>query len=431
MGLLLSVIFFVISLLSLKINHGKITHTFVFSMLWAVIMLLESAHFFGLYESKMRTYSVIAIGVLSFAIGSLTFRRVVFRSYSLKDRNTYFINTKWLFFFLAFTVLLLLYPAILNLMNLHSGATNLIEIRASFSNIYSNTALSLLYNYIALPFSVGCLPIVAVMSFSNYRKRTRTIMMLMVLIVIVERILIDAGRGILLYFFVMFFFAYKLQLSSDMTERKKKSVRRTLFFVLILVVAVYLMISIRRGGASFSALKQIYIYLCGCVPFLDASLEDVSQHQYLYSAGGLHGLYQFVFTMLENLRLLDYPEFMQQADLLYNNTLQQRMIGSSLYFNAYATAFYSVYSDGGCLAVFIEMFLYGALSRSAYNKMRIEPNNSRIKAIYIFLLYGITFSFIRYQFALSRNIIAFVFIIFIIRNRVNPDEDITSQHSIS
>lgn len=426
MGFFLTILFFLIAYISYFANDKRITHAFIFPFLWGIIMLAESFHFFGLYKSNVITYVVILVGVVSFSGGSLLFRRVV--PYYAKNETEveYQIQGRTFSFFLVVTILLLLYPAILNLKALIAGDVSMAMIRSSFGNVYQNVALALLYNYIALPFAITCLPIWAVLLVSKATKKTKIVYSFLVFVVILEKIIMDAGRGILLYSFAMLFFAYKLFLPRNASKILRAKLRKTLIWSLISVVIVYMLITLARGSEGSNIWRQLYMYICGCVPFLDSNLQAVSQNRhYLFGAGGFHGVLQLVFTFLDNLRLLVYPNFMIRADELYNATLIARSISPTDTFNAYATAFYNVYLDGGLVTVFIEMLLYGAASRVIYNAVQRERNNYRMRAIYVFILYGIAFSFIRFQFVLSRNVIAILFIMLVIRRKRIADDGCT------
>lgn len=426
MGFFLAILFFLIAYISYFANDKRITHAFVFPFLWGIIMLAESFHFFGLYKSNVITYVVILVGVVSFSGGSLLFRRVV--PYYAKNETEveYQIQGRTFSFFLVVTILLLLYPAILNLKALIAGDVSMAMIRSSFGNVYQNVALALLYNYIALPFAITCLPIWAVLLVSKTTTKTKIVYSFLVFVVILEKIIMDAGRGILLYSFAMLFFAYKLFLPRNASKVLRAKLRKTIIWSLISVVIIYILITLARGSEGSNIWRQIYMYICGCVPFLDGNLQAVSQSRhYLWGAGGFHGVLQLVFTFLDNLRLIGYPGFMIQADELYNATLVARSISPTDTFNAYATAFYNAYLDGGLATVFIEMLLYGAASRVIYNAVRRERNNYRMRAIYVFILYGIAFSFIRFQFVLSRNIIAILFIMLVIRRKRIADDGCT------
>lgn len=425
MGALLPLLFLMFAFVTYYTNGKKITHAVIFPLLWCVIMLFESMHLFGLYKSSRETYAVIAIGVTSFLIGSAVCRRVVF---SNSRSEVYSIRIGYYFLLSILTFALMLYPAIVNISALQLGDTSFTEIRQSFGNIYSSTLLKLLYNYIALPFSTACLPITAVIVFSDYDKRDKVYSILLTAVVVAEKIYIDAGRGIILYFFCMIFFAYKLLIPQKDRALKKKA-KRYLTVLGIVAAVVYLSITYAREGAA--VLRQFYVYICGCVPFLDLSIANFNRsQQYLFGAGGFHGITQLFFTTFDNLKIISYPAMAQLADDLYNKILVRQAIGSSLYFNAYATAFYNVYLDGGIFAVFLEMFLYGGISRCVYNRVIREPRNYRAKAVYIFLLYGILFSFIRFQFALSKNILAFIFIVLITKKEKQDNVSSSNQHSL-
>lgn len=400
---------------SYVISKKKITPFFVFSLVWGVIMFCECLHLFGLNQSHSLTYCVIFLGVLSFGIGSMICRRVVFKHAC----HSFYLDKRLFIILSILTISFMMYPALTNVVAMSNGLTDFIEIRKEFSNIYSNIVLALIYNYIVQPFAMACLPIFSAIVFCDrYQKREKVLFFIFVTIIIFEKILIDAGRGIIIYFLIMMFFSYQMFVKKGQGIQLKRRMKKLLVCMGTVAILAYVGITIARGG-SFSFLpRQIYVYICGCVPFLDSCIESVKESgQYLYGTGGLHGVIQLVFTMLDNVGLVSYPDFVIKSDELYNATLIARNIGENLYFNAYASAFYNFYIDGGIVAVVIEMLIYGGASRCIYNHVCREEENYRIKAIYFFVLYSLFFSFIRFQFSLAKNVIVCVLIFLIIRKR--------------
>lgn len=387
-------------------------------------MFAEGLHLFGIYQSSYFTYGVILVGVLSFLVGSLALKKVSTKQMLPKQSIVRSINFRMFFSFMGGTTAILFMPALSNFLAIVFGDLTMEGLRASFDNLYANIILRLLYNYIALPFSLACLPIVALILVGKCSSKVKTSSFLLTAFIISERIFIDAGRGILLHFFAILFFAYLMFNNAGENKLRRKQMRTLIYTVLVLVVLVYLAITLARGTSFSEFFKQIYIYVCGCVPFLDANLQIINEEQVLlFGSGGLHGPLQFIFTMLENVGIMEYPKFMQVSDTWYNNSLIVRYIGPNIQFNAYATTFYNVYLDGGIVTVFIEMLLYGAFSRYFFNIAEEQPNNDRAKAIYLFIIYGLIFSFIRFQFSLARNFLCFIFIVLIVGGKKSPHEN--------
>lgn len=420
MGIILSVLFFFIAYIAYNSDQKKLTPTFVFALLWGAIMLAESLHLFGLYKSNLITYGVIAAGVVSFATGDWLFRHV---TVVLGKQNVNEVNMPLFTFFMAGTILLLWKPAFSNAVLLMSGKLTFGTIRSSFDNPYTSSLIQVLYNYVALPFSIACLSIVSVMLMTPSAKN-KYISFLLTLLVIIERILIDAGRGMLLYFFVMLFFSYELFGKGKGAVVVQKKRKKLIYISFLIIVAAYVTISSFRSGGLSGFTKQVYIYICGCVPLLNNNLQNVIEEKViLFGTGGMHGPLQFLFTMIENVGIAGYPDFMQQADIWYNNSLLPNYIAPSTTFNAYATAFYNVYLDGGIVTVFLEMLLYGAFARCSFNMIKTQPNNQRARTVYLFVIYGLVFSFIRFQFSLSRNFLCFIYIFVVVSRKRLTNEN--------
>ena len=367
------------------------------------------------------TYLVIFLGVLFFCVGvSLSYLFNGFVKSSKQHKCSTSLRHAPFFVLLGLTIILLLYPAIGNLIGVLNGEISFFDIRDSFGNPYSNKLLQLIYNYVATPFSNACLPIVAVIIISEKDKKTRKASFFGIITLLLLRILADAGRGIIIYFLVMLAFSYFINKNKKgIKNRNFKRIRNYLIFFVVVSTLLYLFVTILRGAKGTSSiLKQVYVYICGCVPFLDYHLAQISESGIqLFGFGGLHGPLEFLFTMLENVGIINYPELMASSDLWYNNALETIQIGDASVFNAYATLFYNVFLDGGFFSLIVEMSLYGFICGVLFLRVKSNKNDLRIKAVYLYILYGLVFSFVRFQFSLSSHFLAFIMIVLLFKKK--------------
>lgn len=367
------------------------------------------------------TYLVIFLGVLFFCIGvSLSYFFNGFVKNSRQYKCLTSIRRAPFFALLGLTIILLLYPAIKNLFGVLNGEISFFDIRDSFGNPYSNKLLQLIYNYIATPFSNACLPIVAVIIISEKDKKTRRASFLGIIVLLLLRILADAGRGIIIYFLVMLAFSYFINKNKkEVKNSSSKRIKKYLIFFVAVSTLLYLFVTILRGAKGTSSiLKQVYVYICGCVPFLDYNLTLISESGIqLFGFGGLRGPFEFLFTTLENIGIVNYPELMISSDFWYNNALETIQIGDTSVFNAYATLFYNVFLDGGFFSLIVEMALYGLICGVLFLRVKNNKNDLRIKAVYLYVLYGLVFSFVRFQFSLSSHFLAFIMIALLFKKK--------------
>ena len=416
-----SLLFFTIALFSYY-RHKSVYHpVFVFALLWFIILFFDCLNLYGLYRSHIITYLVIFLGVLFFCIGvSFSCLSNGFAKNSRQFKYSTSVRYTPFFVLLGLTILLLLYPAIKNLLGVLNGEISFFDIRDSFGNPYSNKLLQLIYNYVATPFSNACLPIVAVIIISEKGKKTRKASFFGIIALLLLRILTDAGRGIIVYFLVMLAFSYFINKNKKGVKNSNfKRIKKYLIFFVVASTILYLFVTILRGAKGTSSiLKQIYVYICGCVPFLDYHLTQISESGVqLFGFGGLHGPLEFLFTMLENVGIVSYPDLMTSSDLWYNNALETIQIGDTSVYNAYATLFYNVFLDGGFFSLIVEMLLYGLICGVLFLRVKNNKYDLRIKATYLYILYGLVFSFVRFQFSLSSHFLAFIMIALLFKKK--------------
>jgi oligosaccharide repeat unit polymerase len=422
MDIIVTILLLIMACTILYMNKKKYNPAFVLCLLYGVIMFFESFRLYNMVRSKDSTYLLIFAGVLSFCIGVAVMGRVKLSLGTRLNDNVqykYSINYKAFIALLAFSIAMSTYPAIKNLTSIANSNLTFSTIREDFGTYYNNRVLNLVFNYVVNPFTSGCLPIAALSLFIGIEKK-KTIFILTT-VFITMTVVMNAGRGILLYFLAMVYFAYKIETTdvqiSPEKAKKKRKYKRILFAILVLSVGGYIAVTKLRGtSANEAILRQIYIYICGCVPHLDYRIDEIrAAGVCLYGTGGCHGIFQFIFTMLENFGIMKYPEFMILSDTWYTNALSYISIGPNISFNAYATLFYNMYLDGGVFAVIIEMLLYGGVARTLYKNVERNPEDTRNKLVLIYILYGICFSFVRFQFTLHSHWIAILMLVLLTR----------------
>jgi len=429
MGLFVSIFLLVVALL-VYCSAKKVYHpVFLICILYGVILFFESFHLYEMYSSKERTYLIILVGVLAFCFWALIASRIKLKwtRDSEKTFCRYIINYKAYTLLLIVAIMMSIFPAINNLQSIANSELDFVMIRDNFGVYYDNHLLNLLYNYVVQPFTLSCLPISVFSLFDDIDNREKKRNLFLTIVFISLTVIMNAGRGIILYFATLLFLTYKMETQNDKGDilriAKKRKYKRIVGGIFLVAIVAYIVITKVRGANSNSiVLRQIYVYLCGCIPHLDYRIDQIqSANICLYGMGGFHGLFEFIFTMLENFGIMTYPTIMTLSDTCYTNTLASIYIGPRMTFNAYTTMFYNCYLDGGIIAIIIEMSIYGFVCGTLYKKSITDPENLRCKLVLLFLLYGLCFSFIRFQFALSSYWIGILFLI-LLTNRVDSEK---------
>lgn len=389
------------------------------SGLWMIITILASMKLYGLYEADSFAYLLITIGIVFFGLGCALKRRVrfVFGSTPKEvpvalDQSSEIgeINITILHILCIFSALMMIYPDYLAIKFLLVNGFDMTQIRAEFDMPYSNLVLRLLYNYVVLPFSFAASPIFAATQFLGRKKDN--IVLFSVSFIVFSRLLTEGGRVIVLYFLLAFLAA------RSMTKTKQQQKRKIAVYVLI-ALGLFAVFAVTNSRTNQSLFEHLYIYLCGVVPHLSARLKEVNSQGILtYGLASVFGYVEFIFTMLENIGF-PYPSFIKVVADAVNQVVQTTIpiANNDVLFNAFVSPIYYMYCDGRTLGVIIEMFLYGMVSFHFYQKFQSRKSYRNL-ALYLLILQGLVFSFVRIQFAVLHYALAFFFICFVFDNKI-------------
>lgn len=392
----------------------------VLSGLWMLITVLASMRLYGLYEADAIVYLLIAVGIASFGIGCAVKRKTRFvigsnqrqPSAQLSEcADVGRVKITILHALCILSVVMMIYPDYLAIQSLLTSGFDMSIIRSEFDMSYSNIVLRLLYNYIVLPFSFASGPIFASVLFLG--KRRDKIVFFSLGFIVFSRLLTEGGRVIILYFLLAIVAAYM------MTKKKKQEVKKGKASIYLLVaVCVYAVIAVTNSRTDQSLFEHGYSYLCGAVPHLSVRLKEVdAQGIYTYGTASIWGYVDFIFTMLENIGL-PYPAFIKETSSVVQGVVQTTVQISSekLMFNAFVSPFYYMYCDGRIMGVIVEMFIYGMVSFHFYKKLK-DRKSYRNLSIYLLILQGLVFTFVRIQFAVVHYALAFFFFYLVFDNK--------------
>lgn len=382
---------------------------FIMSALWGVITFLAQLQLFNYYEASSFTYTLIMIGIISFCVGTQFSNRFSLRfGNGLKKTESmqYEINQKLFVFLCVFSALLLIVPAINGAKRVFLQGISMAYIRNNVE-LYNNTFLDLLCNYIAKPFNMALIPLSAIYFFTTPKRSL--VVTVSTIVIVIENVLFDGGRGIIIYLICAFFITYKY---FDKKIQIKKSIKVVLFVGVLAAFAGVIVVSNLRGIQG-SLGESLYGYLAGCVPHLSLRLEQINEHTYGFAS--LFGFFEFIFTMFENLGF-GYPAFYKHAcELMYvENTMIISSTGTGM--NAFVGPYFYMYLDLGLFGVLFGMFIYGAFTFRVYKGIKTKVSLRNL-GIYLLLAQGLITSFIRIQFHDMYYVLGFVFIILIIRKK--------------
>ena len=214
---------------------------------------------------------------------------------------------------------------------------------------------------------------------------------------------ISGARLSILYYIIALFI--NLRISGKSFDLIPVKIKKWILRIIIplLVLLVYLMTKNTENG-----LKNIYYYLCGCVPMLDHVVNRQFGYFDLGRTNGTLSFYGIVNPFCQILSRFGFKELgnvCQIAEKYLANIELPNYAGADRMYNAFVTYIASFYIDFGLLGVIVLSFVFGFFS-SHYYKEYIQKNSLYdalpIGVIYVFVLTSIIkFGFTGYRFGLG------------------------------
>ncbi|MBT1165056.1 O-antigen polymerase [Bifidobacterium felsineum] len=362
-------------------------------------------------EVDSSTYKIITIGVVSFVIGY--FIVLVFSKLAKNNNNKcnrYVYNTKVITIF-AFCCIIFYLPLFAqSFVELIRGGS-FESIR--YTNRFESTANTGIYNlisyFIIQPFS-SCLELIAPIDFWFGKRDRKLFFTTMILIFI--RMISDAGRTPFVNFMIYMVLCYCIVKGNKQKTKQEKRYNRiilSLFLVFALFVILYISISRSSSGLS----RQLYFYFAMAPVLLNYWISLPESLSF-----GLASFNGFIFTVLyflTNITGTTYPNHFQNVyDLIAATDSTWIPIASGgVTANAYVSLFWFFYNDGGFAGIIIYSLIYGMLVTTVLFKIN-NLSNIRFIALYLLLMQGLIFSFIRFPFAKAQYCITFIIILILI-----------------
>ena len=395
-------IFFMI--IGLSYEKNKINALTIFSGLWGIIIFLSSIRLYDLNKVQDSTYLLLTLGVLAFGIGYIFFRVFFSQRLFRKEGNIriYKLKYKLLYILCVVTIFFYLKDLILILNDVINNGKSLAYIRllAQDTNSILYTSRSNVENFIrmmiVLPFVMVLQPVVAIDFICGKKNK---ILLILNIVVLILRSLTDGSRVMFIYFIMhlilVFMFSKDNYYKNIMKKNKSKIIM--LFVVVIGIFFVY-KTSISRSGEN--TLKNMYYYY-SIEPYMFEQWKDEvdDKNVIAYGAASTNGfVFPTIYTIKNFLGLDNYPEkWYKNIFLLINETDKNwKVITSGMTkANAYVSIFWFFYLDGKILGIVVGSLLYSMIIAYSYSKLKVEMNNKNL-CIYLLLLQGVVFSFVRY-----------------------------------
>lgn len=413
-------IFFLI--IGLSYEEKKINALTIFSGLWGIIIFLSSICLYNLNKAKNSTYVLLTLGILSFGIGYIFFRIFFSQKFFRKKRDikVYIPKYKFLYILSAVTILFYLKDLMLILNDVISNGRSLEYIRllAQDTNSILYTSRSNIENFIRmmiiLPFVMVLQPVVAIDFICGKKNKT---LLILNIIILVLRSLTDGSRVMFIYFIMHLILVFMFSGDNYYKNIMKKN-KNKIIMIMVLVVGIFFVYKTSVSRSGENTLKNMYYYYSIEPYMFEQWKEEVDNRNVIaYGSASTNGfIFPTIYTIKNIFGLDNYPEkWYKNVFLLINETDKDWKVITSgtTKANAYVSIFWFFYLDGKIIGIIIGSLLYSMIIAYSYSKLKVEMNNKNL-CIYLLLLQGVLFSYVRMQFSNETYAISILYALFLV-----------------
>ena len=406
-------------------ERNIINPLFVFNIIWAVIIFLDSLHLYGLCVAENRIYLYILLGIIAFDFGYICWsifrqrHKLIFSKKKFKRKNNYIFEPRYrlLYFLGLICIIYFLKTAVIAIgMILNGNGLDAIRMLAQDPESVLNTRTKFenaIRVIMILPVATALEAISAIDFWAG--KRDKLLLIISVTIILLRSVT-DGGRSPMLNFFMYMIVGFILTSANGKNRnhvRNNKKRRRTIILVtLVGMICLYLFSKSRAGGA---ALKNLYLYF-SMEPYMFNQWANTADSFKLigYSEASLNGFSFAILYVIKNIFNIDFPQHWNQIYQMIRNTDSQWQVITqiSTRANAYVTTFWFFYLDGRLLGILLGMFTYGVYVAHTFVEA-VKKANQKSICIFGLILQGLFFTFIRFPFSNIYYALAYIFIIFI------------------
>lgn len=392
MALILSILCFVIAYVAYKRNEVLYNPVSLYLGIWALVFTLYALNPYSLPQIHEATYQIYIVAFVAFLIGNvLIFKKPSISGITIRKRS---LNKKIVNNLIVVMVILMVIPAIKALSLIASGV-DLHDIRYVYhDDIMGDGIVAIAFVYFCEPFITFLIIFSVVNLFVGQRK---IYYLLLSVISLALMTIITGGRFFVLYFIASLLIA---MLIFKNTREAKKILKYSGILLILLVVSLFV-ISVVRGS---DVEQTFYVYLSGCIPFMEERIKDTSILPNMYGMASLYGFIRPIFVVLRKVLSMELPLPLQVVEAVFLEDDGMTMLTPEIRYNSFVSIFYSMYLDGGLIGVFIGNLLLGVFAR--YSFLKLQKDNPYKLVAYtliaiIFLLSFFKLLVCSYTYALS------------------------------
>lgn len=196
----------------------------------------------------------------------------------------------------------------------------------------------------------------------------------------------------------------------DTIDKFKKIKKHITIIVVVSIICIFLFI---YSYEKTIFLKQIYYYICGSIPMLDKILNKDGVFGLFNRTFGTLSFYSIVKPVAYIFQLFGI-DFLNKLTINASNALLafelSNYAGIGVRYNAFTTFVSSFYIDFGLIGVILLSLIFGYFTSNIYRKAKKYRNflyNSMLSLIYIYIVT----SMVRFQFSNFKMGLTFVYLI--------------------
>lgn len=392
----------------------------LFSFVWALVFLFSSMQLYTLDAADYQTYFLLLLGTISFILGCLIAKSIKVQRWTLgkhakgKDclLKTSLLRYKVVYFLLSICIVYYLVSFFfvfshLDVYNLGNVQSALQEENIVFKNSKIVSALALL---VIFPLTTAAPAIAAA---DMWYGRKDKFLMIEICCLLLLRTLSSANRSglIILFVYLIVLGLLKQSLTGKNVGNVKKN-KKIVTRAFVVGAVIFSVLTISRGAEIF---RNIYCNF-GMPPMMFEMWQtDVDARNWIgYGTASLNGFLNSFFYVLKNAFFVDIiPDVVKKMyDVIVLTDVEWKYIGSRLRANAYVSMFWFFYLDFRMIGIVLGSVLYGFFVTFVYEKLKKNPS-SRVASMYCLVIYGVMFSFVRFQFAMGAYSLALMYIVFL------------------
>lgn len=392
MALILSILCFVIAYVAYKRNEVLYNPVSLYLGTWALVFTLYALNPYSLPQIHEATYQIYIVAFVAFLIGNvLIFKKPSISGITIRKRS---LNKKIVNNLIVLMVILMVIPAI-KALNLIASGVDLHDIRyVHHDDIMGDGIVAIAFVYFCEPFITFLIIFSVINLFVGQRKMYYVLLSVISLALMT---IITGGRFFVLYFIASLLIATLIFKNT----REAKKILKYSGILLILLVVSLIVISVVRGS---DIVQTFYVYLSGCIPFMEERIKDTSKLPNMYGMASLYGFIRPIFVVLRKVLSMELPLPLQVVEAVFLEDDGMTMLTPEIRYNSFVSIFYSMYLDGGLIGVFIGNLLLGVFAR--YSFLKLQKDNPYKLVAYtliaiIFLLSFFKLLVCSYTYALS------------------------------